>query len=235
MRTARRIRRITLIVLVLPLLLAALYGLTAVLLMAWPANTDAMREPATVEAYVLGNGVHTDLVLPIRSAAIDWSQRFRPEQFRAPPPDAEFVAIGWGDREFYLHTPTWADLTARRALGALAGGNRALLHVSYLRRADFGTHAWRLPLSAARHARLVAYVRTALPDDQAVPIAGAHYGENDAFYEANGSYDLFETCNTWTGRGLREAGVPMGRWTPFDFTVVRHLQPAAVPSAATAP
>jgi hypothetical protein len=38
--------------------------------------------------------------------------------------------------------------------------------------------------------------------------------------------NLFETCNTWIGRGLRQAGVTVSRWTPFDFTVTWHLQPA---------
>jgi uncharacterized protein (TIGR02117 family) len=158
--------------------------------------------------------------------AIDWLQVFPLKDFRAPPPDAEFVAIGWGDREFYLNTPTWGDLTASRAFGALSGGNRALVHVSYLRREQLARGAYALPLSQAQYAQLVGYVRAALPQGQATPIAGAHYDNQDAFYEANGGYNLFETCNTWTGRGLRQAGVEVGRWTPFDFTVTWHLRAA---------
>ena len=190
--------------------------------MPGPAANTSSGSPA-VEAWVLSNGVHTDYVLPVRSILVDWQKLFPLSDFRAPPPDAEFIAIGWGDREFYLHTPTWADLTVARALGALAGRNRALLHVSYLRRAQLGAGAYRLPLSLVQYARLVDYVRTALPEGQATPVAGAHYDRQDAFYEANGGYHLFETCNTWTGRGLRRAGVKVSRWTPFDFTVTWHL------------
>lgn len=203
-----------------------LYGAVACALMFWPANTGPVQQPSAIEAWVLSNGVHTDLVLPIRSAAVDWRQLFPLTDFRAVPADAEFVAIGWGDREFYLHTPTWADLTAARAFGALRGGNRALLHVSYLQRAQLRRGAYRLPLSAAQYARLVDHVRAALPSGRATPIAGAHYDGQDAFYEAEGGYNLFETCNTWTGRGLRQAGVTMSRWTPFDFNVTWHLAPA---------
>ena len=221
---ARWMRRAAL-VLLLPVIGFALYVGVASALMLWPTAASTAREPAAVEAYVMSNGVHTDYVLPVRTAGIDWSQLFLPAQARAAPADAEFIAIGWGDREFYLHTPTWADLTAARALGALRGGNRALLHVTWLRRADLRGSVWRLPLSVPQYAALASYVNAALPGAQAVPIRAAHYGDDDAFYEAVGSYHLFETCNTWTGRGLRHAGVPMGRWTPFDFTVVRHLQP----------
>jgi uncharacterized protein (TIGR02117 family) len=219
--------------------LVGLYVAAAFVLVWWPANAKPpintpintpINAPAEVQAWVLSNGVHTDYVFPIRSATLDWLQVFPLKDFRAPPPDAEFIAIGWGDREFYLNTPTWADLTASRAFGALAGGNRALVHVSYLRRAQLARGAYALPLTQAQYAQLAGYVRAALPQGRATPIAGAHYDDQDAFYEANGGYNLFETCNTWTGRGLREAGVTVGRWTPFDFTVTWHLAPAPAPA-----
>ena len=207
-------------------LAVGLYGVVAFALVLWPAHAKPPAEAPAVEAWVLSNGVHTDLVFPVRSSTIDWQQLFPLADFKAVPPDAEFIAIGWGDREFYLHTPTWADLTAARAFGALAGGNRALMHVTYLQRAQMRRGAYKLPLSQAQYAKLVAYVRASLPSGRATPIAGAHYDNQDAFYEAEGGYNLFETCNTWTGRGLRSAGVKTGRWTPFDFTVTWHLQPA---------
>jgi len=186
--------------------LTGLYLIVACALVFWPANArPADDAPGDVQAWVLSNGVHTDYVFPIRSATIDWLQVFPLKDFRAPPPDAEFIAIGWGDREFYLNTPTWADLTASRAFGALAGGNRALLHVSYLRRSQLGQGAYSLPLTQAQYAQLAAYVRAALPSGKATPIAGAHYDAQDAFYEAEGGYNLFETCNTWTGRSCSRA------------------------------
>ncbi|ATA56344.1 TIGR02117 family protein [Variovorax boronicumulans] len=211
------------------LLAITLYVAVACALVFLPANAKPPAEPATVEAWVLSNGVHTDLVFPVRSATVDWLQLFPLSDFKAPPPDAEFVAIGWGDREFYLHTPTWGDLTAARAFGALSGGNRSLLHVTYLQRAQLRRGAYKLPLSQAQYAQLVAHVRATLPSGRATPIAGAHYASDDAFYEAQGSYHLFETCNTWTGRGLRQAGVTVSRWTPFDFNVTWHLQPVLQP------
>lgn len=204
--------------------LVGLYGLTAWALVLRPVQSVLADQPPTVEAYVLSNGVHTDLVLPVRSSAIDWHDVFPLKDFRAPPPDAGFIAIGWGDREFYLNTPTWADLTASRALGALFGRNSALVHVSYLQRAQLGRGTYTLPLSQAQYAKLVDHVRASLPQGPAVRIANAHYDNQDAFYEALGGYSMFETCNTWTGRALRSAGVSTSRWTPFDFTVTWHLQ-----------
>jgi len=207
-----------------PLAGALLYVLVACALMVWPAHRTPPDAPIEVQAWVLSNGVHTDLVFPLRDHGVDWRTLFPPQHLRAPPADAEFIGIGWGDREFYLHTPTWADLTAKRALGAALGRNSALLHVSYLRRADLAASAYRLPLTAAQYQTLRAYVQAALPDGQAQPVPGAHYGRHDAFYEATGRYNLFETCNAWTGRGLRQAGIPVSPWTPFDFNVVWRLE-----------
>lgn len=218
------------------LLTATLYVGVAGALMLWPVHADRRAlqagRTADVDGYVLTNGVHTDLVFPIRTAVFDWSTVFPATDAAAVPPGADFIAIGWGDREFYLHTPTWADLTVSRALGAVAGFNPSLLHVTWLRRDQLlpadaqrdGTYA--VPLTTAQYANLVAYVRARLPDGHAVALPGARYGRQDAFYEATGRYGPFETCNAWTGRGLREAGLTMGRWTPFDYNVVRHLDAA---------
>ncbi|MDM0114240.1 TIGR02117 family protein [Variovorax sp. J22R133] len=220
----RALLRTLALLLMVPVAALLAYLGVACALMFFPANMMATTEARSIEAWVLSNGVHTDLVLPVRGHGIDWSQLFLPAHFRAAPPDAEYVAIGWGDREFYLHTPRWADLTASRAFGAVMGVNPALLHVTYLKRDELAAFAHRLPLSQRQHQLLVDYVRAALPGGRALPVADAHYGSADAFYEAQGSYDLFDTCNAWTGRGLREAGVVMGWWTPFDFNVLWHVQ-----------
>lgn len=211
---------------------AGLYLGVACALMLWPANRGA--EPAAdgehITAWVTSNGAHTDLVLPLQAAGIDWRTDFPARDARAAPPDAAWIGFGWGDGAFYLNTPTWADLTVRHALTALLGLNPALLHVSWLRSAPSQPgRSWRLSLTPAQYRRLTAHVRATLPGGRAVPVPGAHYGQDDAFYEATGRYSLLQTCNVWTGRGLRAAGVPVSRWTPFDFNVTAWLTPNAAP------
>ncbi|WP_225781303.1 TIGR02117 family protein [Xenophilus sp. Marseille-Q4582] len=216
-------------VLALPLL----YGAVAGVLMLWPPAARLAPEPAEVEAYVISNGVHVDLVLPLQAAGVDWRPLFPPGDARAAPAAVDFVAIGWGDRAFYLHTPTWADLRPGLALRAMAGRHPAALHVSWLQRAQLPPgHTWRLPLSAAQYRRLADHVRRSLPAGRAQRIAGMHYARNDAFYEATGHYHLLRTCNEWAAQGLRAAGVPVPRWAPFEAGVRRHLPAwAAAPGA----
>lgn len=227
MRTGpRRLLKHAARLLALLVLLPPLYVGAACLLMLWPTGAPpAPGEAPEVEAYVISNGVHTDLVLPTQAAGVDWRIHFPTSHARQQAP-TDFVAIGWGDREFYLNTPTWAELTVARALGAMLGRHPSALHVSWLQRAQLPPGAsWRLPLSAAQYRRIVDHVRRSLPGGQARPIAGAHLDDNDAFYAATGRYHLLRTCNEWTAEALRTAGVPVGRWAPFDFNVRWHLAP----------
>ena len=205
---------------------AGTYVGAAAVLMLWPVQVQPTPHAADVEAYVLSNGVHIDYLLPVRSSIVDWTEIFSPADVKAMPPDAAFVAIGWGNREFFLHTHRWGDLTAARAFGALSGQDRALLHVSWLRRSEVKDEAYAVPLSDAQYSQLVRYVRSTLPGARGVPVPNLHYGVQDAFYEARGNYHLFETCNTWAGRGLRQAGAPVSRWTPFEPNVVWRLERA---------
>ncbi len=235
----RRALRALLLLLLALVALAGCYVGAAGVAMLWPVHADQRglrkTQASEVEAYVLSNGVHTDLVFPIRSRTIDWSTVFAATDAAAVPPDADFIAIGWGDREFYLNTPTWADLTVSRAFGAVTGRHASLLHVTWLRKSQFATGnangagtepgVYALPLTSAQYVSLGMHVLSKLPNGRAVSLPGAGYGKQDAFYEATGSYGPFETCNTWTGRGLRNAGLTMGLWTPFDYNVVRHLDP----------
>jgi hypothetical protein len=42
------------------------------------------------------------------------------------------------------------------------------------------------------------------------------YGTDDAFYEAKGAYDLFNTCNTWANGALKACDQKACWWTPTD-------------------
>jgi uncharacterized protein (TIGR02117 family) len=227
-----RTRLKTLIVAVLAALLVPLAYLgVAFAMLFFPAHQQASAGDSTTNAYVITNGLHTDLVFPVRTTQFDWTTVFPTRDFPAHPVSPTYIAIGWGDREFYLHTQNISDITLTRALGALSGAHRTLLHVDYLADINFAER-YALPLTEAQYASLIRYVLQSTmqrPDGSAVVIASQHYGALDAFYEARGSYSAFRTCNTWTGAGLRQAGITVSSWTPLDFMVTWHLRKSELP------
>jgi uncharacterized protein (TIGR02117 family) len=201
-------------------LVVASYLLAAVAGSAIAVNPGWKQAEAGVRIYVIDNGVHTDLVLPAVAEGVDWRELARPEDLADPAQAAQsHLAFGWGNRDFYLNTPSWSKMEAGRALGALAGTGSTVLHVAHMAEPRAAPHIRSVMLSAPEYRRLAAYVLGTFASRASV----RGYGGNDAFYEAKGGYSAIWTCNQWTGGALRAAGVRMGAWTPFTFGVMRWL------------
>jgi uncharacterized protein (TIGR02117 family) len=196
-----------------------LYVLAGVVGGMLPANGDwRPATPGDVTVWVESNGIHTGIIVPKVAAGIDWRGLARPEHL-ADPRYARWshLSFGWGERTFYLETPSWWDVRPATVLAAAIGSGRTLMHVDHLPRPRPGDGARPIRLSAGEYRRLAAYIRASFAGRPA-PIRG--YGANDVFYEARGRYSAFRTCNAWTGSALRTAGVRVGRWTPFPDTVM---------------
>lgn len=202
-----------LILLVLTYLGSAL-ALSRISVKAEPAGIPA------VDIYLLSNGVHTDVVMPVKTEYKDWSQTILYKNTRSGDSSLQYIAFGWGDKGFYLETPTWADLKARTAFRAAFGLSTSAIHATFYGRLTEGKDCIKLSISAAQYQRLISYIEQALPkDNSGMPIViptEARYGANDAFYESKGSYTLFHTCNTWTNNALKASGQKACLWTPFD-------------------
>ncbi|WP_165837775.1 TIGR02117 family protein [Zavarzinia aquatilis] len=224
----RRRLRPWLALLLTPLAPPLLY-LLAALAGALPLSGGRVAEgPATATVFVVSNGAHVDILVPLRTPAMDWSDWLRPEDFPEGNPFlAAYVGFGWGDRDFYLNTPRWSDLTPAAALRALFASRGSLVHATLWYGTPMPGDAVRsLRLDAAAHARLVAGLKAGFATDEKGrprPIPGRRYGPSDAFYEGVGRYSLVLTCNEWAGRRLRDAGVRLGWWTPLPFGLMWSL------------
>ena len=158
---------------------------------------------------------------------MDWTTKLSPEDFQKG--ELNYVAFGWGDKGFYLNTPTWADLKFSTAFNALFWLSTSAMHVTYYNNEPIiDENARKLSISIEQYKRLVDYINNSFQQDTTnnyICIKGHHYkGINDNFYEANGVYNLFETCNGWANRGLKKTGVKTCIWTPFDWGILNNLK-----------
>jgi len=181
-----------------------------------------------ISIYVKSNGVHTDLVFPVQQAHVDWKNTFPLANNKGPTKDFEYVAIGWGDKGFYLNTPEWKDLSLKTALVAGLGIGETALHVTYYSHIQEDSLCYQVKIDAEQYQQLVDYVEAALDrssSNEAILIqTQAQYGLNDAFYEAKGAYSLFFSCNTWTNTALKKANLPSAYWTVFDTGILKHYR-----------
>ena len=94
------------------------YLLIVTLLSFVSVNDGLVKSRKEIPIFILTNGVHTDVVLPLKSEHYDWTNQLKPEHTKAKDSTYQYAALGWGDKGFYLDTPTWADLKASTALKA---------------------------------------------------------------------------------------------------------------------
>ena len=113
-------------------------------------------------------------------------------------------------------------------LGARAafGTGEALVHVEHVQDPGVDADTRRIVLRPDEYSRLAAFIAARFRRDgqeRTLPIAGSGYRSNDVFYEADGGYSAILTCNEWTGRALRRAGVRTGLWTPLEQSIMWRL------------
>lgn len=193
-----------------------LYVLIAVISSRIAVKRETDTTPA-VSIFILSNGFHTDIVVPVKTKEMDWSKKVR---FLGTDQDntLRYLGFGWGDKEFYLDTPTWADLKLKTAFQAVFGSGGAAIHTTFYETLNTGPDCIKLNLSKAQYLRLIHYIENDFLKDSAgnyVKIKAHGYGYSDAFYDAKGHYSLFKTCNTWTNDGLKICGQKACLWTPF--------------------
>jgi uncharacterized protein (TIGR02117 family) len=180
-----------------------------------------------IEIYLMNNGVHTDIVTPIRNAHIDWTNYFPFENTVGNDSTANYFSVGWGDKGFYLETPSWSKLKVSTAFKAAFWLSSAAVHTTYYVELPKKQEKIKIEISVKKYKKLISYVKKSLKLKKGKPIfikTNAVYGSNDAFYEAVGSYSLFHTCNTWVNNGLKASDLKASLWTPFASGIFYQYQ-----------
>lgn len=212
--------------------IAAILGLVimyVILALAIPyilVQKKAASNLPEVPIYIYTNGVHTDIVMPIKTDQIDWSTKILFRNTSSKSTDFNYVGIGWGDKGFYLDTPTWAELKVSTALTAAFWLGDSAMHTTFYKTMTEGADCKKIMITKAQYADLIQFVDSKFdknPTGQNILIqTDAVYGQNDSFYEAQGSYSFLYTCNTWTNNALKVAGQKAALWTPTDFGIFQH-------------
>lgn len=187
-----------------------------------PRNAGWQEPAQGIEILVETNGVHTAIIMPLVTQQKDWRADFPAADVAAPDRPYTHVAVSWGEREVFLNTPTWADLSPLTVLRIVTVGGEGVLHIAHYVRPAPNAAARPLRLSEADYARLVRRIEQEIPP-RAARRKYRGYGADDVFYDGLGRYTPIRDCNEWTSDMLAAAGVRTGRWTPFAGGVMRWV------------
>ncbi len=135
----------------------------------------------TEEIYIHDNGIHVDIIIPTENG--------------------EYAAYGWGSKVFFMEVPTWDDLTYSVGFQALFLKPASCIRVDRYYRYN---PEWKtIDLSKEQLRKIKVEIDYQFKYDD----SGNKIHIKDNFYEAEGYYCAFNTCNTWTNRIIKSAGL----------------------------
>lgn len=208
--------------------LVLLYALLAYFLPFIETSEKKTSDAKTIPIYIYTNGVHTDIVMPVKNNIADWSEKIPFENVKSKKTDYQYVGIGWGDKGFYLDTPTWADLKFSTAFKAAFWLSDSAMHCSFYNKMTEADDCKKIMISEQQYRDLVSFVDSKFDKDGSGKYmfikTDAVYSDNDAFYDAKGTYSFLYTCNTWANDALKSAGQKAAFWTASDFGIFQHYK-----------
>lgn len=155
------------------------------------------------QIFITSHGWHTGFILPASEVTTELA--FLTQRF-GPVPYFEF---GWGDKGFYQAEEITSGLTMR----AILWPTETVMHVVAVTENPYryfpASEVIELRLSSNELHSLQTFLQRSFFRDehgQVVMLGDGIYGDSQ-FYEGQGEYYLMNTCNKWTAKGLKSAGM----------------------------
>lgn len=187
-----------------------------------PSQDQSSVRPNKI--FVLSHGWHTGLILSADQMNHDLpmlKKRFG---------DTLYYEFGWGDKGFYQAKKITTGLT----LQAMFWSTGAVVHVVSVENSPYdyfpGSEITEICLGNSEFASLKKFISDSFYHDghgNIVALTLGIYGDSQ-FYEGEGKYHIFNTCNKWTAKALKSAGMEI----PYTFkltagSVMNYLKTAS--------
>jgi len=159
--------------------------------------------PSSREVFVVSHGWHTGFIV----SADEITARFPKlkKRFAHSP----YIEFGWGDQGFYQAQEITTGLTLR----AIFWPTKSVIHAVAVPQNVMPyfdkSQVEKLCLSEKNYLSLIAFIANSFKTDSTNEVRESKagiYGDSQ-FYEGTGSYYLMNTCNKWTAKGLKSAGL----------------------------
>jgi uncharacterized protein (TIGR02117 family) len=189
--------KIKLLIIIVPLLTACSSKPNVV------KHTEMPAAAGQEEIYIVNHGWHTGIVVPAKR--IQNQLPLLRERFGEIP----YIEFGWGDNDYYQAK----EITTGLTLNAILWPTDSVIHaVAVPEKADkfFATSIVEpLCLSGREYSSLLRFISESFYKDEhgeIVELTGGIYG-NSQFYKGVGDFYFMNTCNKWTAKGLKSAGM----------------------------
>ena len=198
-------------------LILALYFAIPFILIFFPSQPDVVKRERERTIHILYDVVHSGIAINLKDLNKSrWSQIFPVIQHKREG----YLLFGWGDKETYINTPNLKDLKVSTAVKALFYPTESVVHIDYYPKISIFHKKKSIQINAQQLSKLKENI---LKSFSSTEKKYRGYGRYDLFYDSPYHYTCLNTCNTWTGRELREINVSVSYWTPLTTHLINSL------------
>lgn len=197
----------------LPIVLIFAYLVAGTLGGIIPGSLMSNTAPQPHQILLVKGPIHTDIAVPLTPAM---QERF-PWLDDPLLNSTGWVLFGWGALDFYTTTGTYADLSPGPILRAVTG-DASVMRVDLIPNHWVPQDVTVIAVSEAQRDRLLDAIAAGFADP-VTPLDHPGFTSTDTFYAGAGRFHLFRTCNVWVGEVLADAGLNVGIWTPFTWSL----------------
>ncbi|MFB2934147.1 DUF2459 domain-containing protein [Aerosakkonemataceae cyanobacterium BLCC-F154] len=189
-------------------------------------NCNITQEKCNFSVCIINDGMHTNIVLPVSNEIVDWREFINISDIgKDTSANYKYLTFGWGDRDFYIQTPTLAELNLVTAIKALFLPTPSTILVQGFAEIPRNREVKCVKVTRKDYLELTQFIQNTFqlnPQNQPIRIANGHLSSS-GFYAANGNYSILKTCNDWTAEALRKASVDTPLWAGLSSAVMLHF------------
>jgi uncharacterized protein (TIGR02117 family) len=203
-------------------------GIFSMLLIGALIPQKSKRSPASCDIKIcaINFGIHSEIIVPVQNKTFDWRQHLSLNQIGAEKnADYNYLAFGWGEREFYMNPPREIDAKIFAGIKALFLPNPSVIRVEGYKNLPQNYEIECFGVSKKGYLNLNKFIKDTFELNRQDEKNRLPYNlhQNVSYYEAKGTYSILRNCNSWTAEGLRKADVTTPVWAGLSTAIMLHL------------
>lgn len=191
--------------------------------------TQATKDTETdqyVTIYLLTSPLHADIAVPFDRYLQKEFSWLDETNLPLDNPNLAYLGFGWGSRAFYTTAGNYADIGISNTFTAVTG-DTAVMRVIGIPQLEASDTIIPVVLKVREFKALIEQIRYGFQlntKNQPSYLPQYSIGQNDAFYEGEGHFNIFYPCNQWAADALFASGVKLGAWTPTTHSLLWSLR-----------
>ncbi|MBD2605254.1 TIGR02117 family protein [Scytonema hofmannii FACHB-248] len=180
-----------------------------------------------IKVCVSNTGIHTNIIVPTENKVFDWHKYLSIDEIGIDnATNYNYLSFGWGDRDFYMSTPSLANLKLSTTFKALFLPTPSVLYVKGYQTIPNYLEVKCIKINQTDYLQLINFIESSFQLDangRQIRLGNGHT-DNAGFYAAKGSYSILRNCNSWTAEGLTKADINTPLWSGVSSAIMFHLK-----------